>query len=110
MASSGVMSNAAARASRTDSFLLRTVSLSRWRPPWLVHDARVRVGASIGVCTFIRFSCNWRKAGDGLMALKIFDVSFLEEFADLIDEKVRRQFGRGSDFLRAAAVRYLMPR
>ena len=33
------------------------------------------------------------------MALKILDVSFLEEFADLIDEKVhRRQFGRGSDF------------
>ena len=42
-----------------------------------------------------------------MMPLKISDVSFPEELADLIDEKVCRQFGSRIDFLRAAAVRYL---
>jgi hypothetical protein len=41
------------------------------------------------------------------MALRIFNVSFPRGARGLIDEKVCKQFGTRSDFLRAAAVRYL---
>ncbi len=41
------------------------------------------------------------------MATKTFNVSFPKELADLIDKKTAEQFGSRSDFLRAAALRYL---
>jgi Arc/MetJ-type ribon-helix-helix transcriptional regulator len=47
-----------------------------------------------------------RSKGDGLMTGS-FNVLFPEELANLIDEKVHKQFGSRSDFLRAGAVRYL---
>ena len=41
------------------------------------------------------------------MAVKTFNVSFPKELADQIDRKAKQQFGSRSDFLRAAAIKYL---
>lgn len=41
------------------------------------------------------------------MSIKTFNISFPKELADQIDKKAKQQFGSRSDFLRAAAVRYL---
>lgn len=41
------------------------------------------------------------------MSVKTFNVSFPKELADLIDKKAKEQFGSRSDFLRAAALKYL---
>ena len=39
--------------------------------------------------------------------MKTFNISFPEELADAIDETAKEQFGSRSDFLRAAALKYL---
>lgn len=41
------------------------------------------------------------------MSVKTFNVSFPRELADQIDKKAKAQFGSRSDFLRAAALKYL---
>jgi metal-responsive CopG/Arc/MetJ family transcriptional regulator len=41
------------------------------------------------------------------MAVKTFNVSFPAELADQIDKAAKAQFGSRSDFLRAAALKYL---
>ncbi len=41
------------------------------------------------------------------MSIKTFNVSFPKELADRIDQKAKSQFGTRSDFLRAAALKYL---
>ena len=41
------------------------------------------------------------------MAVKTFNVSFPAQLADQIDKAAKEQFGSRSDFLRAAAIRYL---
>ncbi len=41
------------------------------------------------------------------MSVKTFNVSFPEALADQIDQKAKKQFGNRSDFLRAAAIKYL---
>lgn len=41
------------------------------------------------------------------MSVKTFNVSFPKELANQIDKKAKAQFGSRSDFLRAAALKYL---
>lgn len=41
------------------------------------------------------------------MSIKTFNVSFPKELANQIDAKAKAQFGSRSDFLRAAALKYL---
>lgn len=41
------------------------------------------------------------------MGTKTFNISFPRELADKIDQKAKAQFGSRSDFLRAAALRYI---
>lgn len=41
------------------------------------------------------------------MSTKTFNISFPKELADQIDKKAQEQFGSRSDFLRAAAIKYL---
>jgi metal-responsive CopG/Arc/MetJ family transcriptional regulator len=41
------------------------------------------------------------------MSVKTFNVSFPRQLADEIDKATQAQFGSRSDFLRAAAIKYL---